>query len=46
VYRDAWPHERAIGLLHEETGTSFDAKCVAALDRVLSREQMPEAAAV
>ena len=46
VYRDAWPQDRAIALLHEETGTSFDAKCVAALDRVLSREQMPAAAAV
>jgi hypothetical protein len=45
VYRDAWPHERAVSLLHEETGTSFDAKCVAALERVLSRERMPVAAA-
>jgi putative nucleotidyltransferase with HDIG domain len=46
VYRDAWTHERAIALLHEESGTSFDSKCVAALDRVLSRERAPEAAAV
>jgi hypothetical protein len=46
VYRDAWTHERAVGLLHEETGTSFDAKCVAALERVLSLERMPAAAAV
>jgi HD-GYP domain-containing protein (c-di-GMP phosphodiesterase class II) len=46
VYRDAWTHERAIGLLHEESGTSFDAKCVAALERVLSRELTPAAAAV
>jgi len=46
VYRDAWTHERAIGLLHEESGTSFDAKCVAALERVLSRESAPAAAAV
>ena len=46
VYRDAWTHERAVGLLHEESGTSFDAKCVAALERVLSRERPPAAAAV
>jgi HD-GYP domain-containing protein (c-di-GMP phosphodiesterase class II) len=41
VYRDAWTHERAVELLHEESGTSFDAKCVAALERVLFREQLP-----
>jgi HD-GYP domain-containing protein (c-di-GMP phosphodiesterase class II) len=46
VYREAWTHERAVGLLHEESGTSFDAKCVAALERVLSRELAPAAAAV
>jgi putative nucleotidyltransferase with HDIG domain len=46
VYRDAWTHERAVGLLRDESGTSFDAKCVAALERVLSRERMPVAAAV
>jgi putative nucleotidyltransferase with HDIG domain len=46
VYRDAWTHERAVGLLRDEAGTSFDAKCVAALERVLSRERMPAAAAV
>jgi HD-GYP domain-containing protein (c-di-GMP phosphodiesterase class II) len=46
VYREAWTHERAVGLLHEESGTSFDARCVAALERVLSRERTPAAAAV
>jgi putative nucleotidyltransferase with HDIG domain len=46
VYRDAWSHERAVSLLREESGSSFDAKCVAALERVLSREWMPAAAAV
>jgi putative nucleotidyltransferase with HDIG domain len=46
VYREAWTHERAVGLLHEESGTSFDAKCVAALERVLSRERLPAEAAV
>jgi putative nucleotidyltransferase with HDIG domain len=46
VYRDAWSHERAVSLLREESGTSFDGKCVAALERVLSHERMPAAAAV
>jgi HD-GYP domain-containing protein (c-di-GMP phosphodiesterase class II) len=46
VYRDAWSHERAVRLLREESGASFDAKCVAALERVLSRERIPVAAAV
>jgi putative nucleotidyltransferase with HDIG domain len=46
VYRDAWPHERAVALLREESGTSFDPKCVAALERVLSSERAPAAAAV
>jgi HD-GYP domain-containing protein (c-di-GMP phosphodiesterase class II) len=46
VYRDAWSHEKAVDLLRKESGTSFDAKCVAALERVLSRERMPAAAAV
>jgi HD-GYP domain-containing protein (c-di-GMP phosphodiesterase class II) len=46
VYRDAWTHEHAVGLLRDESGISFDAKCVAALERVLSRERMPAAAAV
>jgi hypothetical protein len=46
VYRDAWSHERAVALLHEETGRSFDQKCVAALERVLMRELAPAAAAV
>jgi HD-GYP domain-containing protein (c-di-GMP phosphodiesterase class II) len=38
VYRDAWTHEKAIGLLHEQTGLAFDAACVRALERVLSRD--------
>ena len=41
VYRDAWTHERAIGLLHEQTGSAFDANCVRALERVLAREASP-----
>jgi HD-GYP domain-containing protein (c-di-GMP phosphodiesterase class II) len=31
VYRSAWPAERALALLDEETGTAFDPDCVAAL---------------
>jgi putative nucleotidyltransferase with HDIG domain len=39
VYRGAWSHEAALGLLRDETGTAFDERCVAALERVLAREQ-------
>jgi hypothetical protein len=39
VYREAWTHEDAIALLHKDTGTAFDERCVAALERVLSREE-------
>jgi len=46
VYREAWTHERAIALLREESGSSFDPKCVAALERVLARERSPETIAV
>jgi HD-GYP domain-containing protein (c-di-GMP phosphodiesterase class II) len=46
VYRDAWTHDRAIALLREESGTAFDAKCVAALERVLARERQPALLAV
>ena len=46
VYREAWAHERAIGLLREESGSAFDPKCVAALERVLARELAPAAIAV
>jgi HD-GYP domain-containing protein (c-di-GMP phosphodiesterase class II) len=38
VYRAAWTHERAVQLLREESGTSFDPACVAALERVLLRD--------
>src|SRR5215210_3273268 len=37
VYRPAWAPEKALGLLHEESGTAFDPACVAALERVLGR---------
>ena len=38
VYRPAWTHERALQLLRDESGTAFDPRCVAALERVVSRE--------
>jgi HD-GYP domain-containing protein (c-di-GMP phosphodiesterase class II) len=38
VYRPAWSHERAIQLLRDEAGTSFDPSCVTALERVLARD--------
>ena len=45
VYRGAFSHEEAVSLLREETGTAFDERCVAALERVLMREQpLPSAA--
>ena len=39
VYREAWSHERAIGLLRDAAGELFDARCVEALERVLGRER-------
>ena len=46
VYRNAFTHEQAMGILHEEAGTKLDRRCVAALERVLAREQAPTAVAV
>jgi hypothetical protein len=42
VYRDAWTHEQAMALLHDDTGKAFDGRCVAALERVLMRETQTE----
>ncbi|MDX6407314.1 MAG: hypothetical protein QOE13_385 [Gaiellaceae bacterium] len=39
VYRAAWSHEAALGLLREESGTAFDERCVTALEHVLSAEE-------
>jgi HD-GYP domain-containing protein (c-di-GMP phosphodiesterase class II) len=36
VYRDAWSHDSALRLLHEESGTAFDPACVEALEKVLA----------
>jgi HD-GYP domain-containing protein (c-di-GMP phosphodiesterase class II) len=38
VYRDAWTHAKAMELLHEQTGSAFDAACVKALESVLARD--------
>jgi putative nucleotidyltransferase with HDIG domain len=46
VYRDAFTHEQAIAVLHQEAGTKLDRRCVAALELVLTRERAPEAVAV
>ena len=40
VYRAAWSHEAALALLRDEGGSAFDERCVAALERVLGREQL------
>jgi HD-GYP domain-containing protein (c-di-GMP phosphodiesterase class II) len=42
VYRDAWTPERAFALLHEDSGSAFDAECVAALKAVVEGETVPE----
>jgi HD-GYP domain-containing protein (c-di-GMP phosphodiesterase class II) len=38
VYRPARPRESALALLRRESGTAFDAECVAVLERVLGRQ--------
>ncbi len=43
VYREAWTSERALALLHDDSGTAFDPVCVDALEAVLAAR--PEAAA-
>jgi hypothetical protein len=40
AYRGAWTHEAAFELIHGETGTAFDARCVQALERMLSRPEV------
>ena len=39
VYRNAWSQEDALELLRRESGREFDARCVAALERVLAQDQ-------
>jgi putative nucleotidyltransferase with HDIG domain len=42
VYREAWSHERALGLLREDAGSMFCARCVDALELVLVRSGAAE----
>lgn len=43
VYRPAWTHEEAVALLRRESGTAFDARCVASLEQALLRRSADEA---
>ena len=46
VYREAWPVQRALALLDDDTGTAFDAECVAALRSLVApRHAQPSLAA-
>jgi putative nucleotidyltransferase with HDIG domain len=38
VYREAWTLDSALELLHDESGTAFDPRCVRALEHVLRSE--------
>ena len=40
VYRPAWPTNRALALLQEESGTAFDPRCVAALVTVVAQDSI------
>jgi len=42
VYRDAWTQTDALALLHRQSGTEFDPRCVAALECILAREHGAE----
>jgi putative nucleotidyltransferase with HDIG domain len=39
VYRPAWPVQKALALLQEESGTAFDPRCVEALTRIVKRDE-------
>jgi HD-GYP domain-containing protein (c-di-GMP phosphodiesterase class II) len=41
VYRGAWTHDDALALLRSEIGTAFDARCVDALERVITGTAAP-----
>jgi hypothetical protein len=42
VYRPAWTHAQAVALLHRESGTAFDPRCVAALEQALLKRSAEE----
>jgi hypothetical protein len=46
VYRDAWTQDRALALLHEESGSAFDPSCVTALETILAAPAPAPATAV
>src|SRR4051794_1323224 len=46
VYRAAWPVERALRLLRDESGTAFDTRCVDALERLACGSEPAAAVAV
>jgi hypothetical protein len=46
VYRAAWSEAAALDLLRGQSGTAFDARCVAALERVLEAERRAHQPAV
>ena len=37
VYRSAWPREKALALLRDESDVAFDARCVSALEELVSQ---------
>jgi HD-GYP domain-containing protein (c-di-GMP phosphodiesterase class II) len=37
VYRAAWPREKALALLRDESHTAFDARCVTALEQLVEQ---------
>jgi HD-GYP domain-containing protein (c-di-GMP phosphodiesterase class II) len=46
VYRPAWPTERAMELLRDESGTCFDSRCVETLERLLDAKASTREATV
>lgn len=46
VYRKAWPVDRALALLDDDTGQAFDPECVAALRALVSPQQRQSAVAI
>jgi HD-GYP domain-containing protein (c-di-GMP phosphodiesterase class II) len=46
VYREAWPTERALELLEDESDTAFDADCVAALRALVASDEPERRSAV
>jgi putative nucleotidyltransferase with HDIG domain len=41
VYRAAWSEDDALALLHRESGSAFDPRCVRALENVIARAPAP-----